>query len=228
MSHVLFAQFDAFVVGAEVVVLLRQPEAALIDVGNFAGGVFEILLGAVIEEDADAQAVEVGDEGGQLVFGVEGGDAIQLGLDRGEPALVDGVRIYASGIVVADLLLVSAGGGVSCCGFFDDLMEGLGIELEEIRELIERRQVAGNGMQFGETAACVLIEVDARIRGLIHGGGVEAGDGGVWLGVAGGSRGLGGAVEGEDQQQTTGGGQQRIAHASPPESNPDHTRRNGG
>ena len=139
VCDVLLAGFDALVVGAEVVVLLGQAEAALVGVGDFAGGVFEILLGAVIEEDADAHAIEVGDEGGQILFGMEGGDAIEFWLDGGEAALIDGVGVQAAGVVVADFLLVGAGGGVSGSGFLDDLMQRLSIELEEIRELIELR-----------------------------------------------------------------------------------------
>ena len=217
VSNILFPGFDTLVVGAKVVILLRKPEAALVDVGDFAGRVFEILLGAVIEEDANAHAIEMSDERGQLLPGLESGDAIQFRLDGGQAALVDGIGIHAGGVVVADLLLVGASGGVRGCRFFDDLMQRLGVELEKVGELIELRQIGGDGMQFCEVAAGVLIEVAAGIGGFIHGGGVEAGDGAVLRSFAGGSRGLRGAGEG-DKEQTAGGGQQGIAHESPPES----------
>ena len=53
MGHILLAQLDTPGVAAEVVVFLRQAQAALIDVGDFARGILEILLRTVIEEDAD-------------------------------------------------------------------------------------------------------------------------------------------------------------------------------
>jgi hypothetical protein len=166
VRDVLLAGFDALFVGAEVVVLFRQAEAALVDVGDLAGCVFEVLHGAVVEEDVRQTAIEVSDESGQVLFRAEGGDAIELGLDGGQATLVDGVGVQAAGVVVADLLLVGAGSGVGGRGFFDDFVQSLGIELEEIRELIELRQIGGNGVQFGVVAAGVLIEVDTRVGGL--------------------------------------------------------------
>ena len=43
MGDILFAGLDALIVGAQVVVLLGKAKSTLIDVGNLAGGVFEIL-----------------------------------------------------------------------------------------------------------------------------------------------------------------------------------------
>jgi hypothetical protein len=91
------------------------------------------------------------------------------------------------------------------------------VELDKILELIEFRQVGGNGMQFRKVAAGELVEVDARIGGGIHGRSVEAGDGIELLSVAGWGRGLRGAGE-SDAQQTTRSGQQGVSHGSPPES----------
>ena len=81
-------------------------------------------------------------------------------------------------------------------------------------------------MEFGVVAAGVLIEVDARVGGLIHRGGVEAGDGTVLLSVAG-SRGLRGTGESNRGQKEAGGGWHTMAHWIPPKATTDNTRREG-
>jgi hypothetical protein len=91
MGDVLLPGFDALLVGAEVVILFGEPEPALIDIGDLTGCVFEILLRAVIEKDSDGKAIEVSDEGRQVLFRLERRDAIELRLDGGEAAPVDGV-----------------------------------------------------------------------------------------------------------------------------------------
>ncbi len=56
VGDVLGAELDVFVAGAEVVVLLGQAEAVLGDGGDLFGGVFEVLLLAVAEEDVDVSS----------------------------------------------------------------------------------------------------------------------------------------------------------------------------
>ena len=50
---------------AQVVVLFRQVEAILLDEGDLLGGVLEVLLLAVSEEDVDAEALPFSDECGE-------------------------------------------------------------------------------------------------------------------------------------------------------------------
>ena len=66
VSDVLGANLGVLVAGAQVVVLLRQAEAALLDEGDLLGGVLEVLLLAVAEEGVDADALELADECGEL------------------------------------------------------------------------------------------------------------------------------------------------------------------
>jgi hypothetical protein len=66
VGYVLLAELDVLVAGAQVVVLLRQAEAALGDFGDLFGGVLEVLLLAVSEEGVGAVALEFAEERGKL------------------------------------------------------------------------------------------------------------------------------------------------------------------
>ena len=66
VGDVLGADLGVLVACAQVVVLLRQAKAALLDECDLFGGVLEVLLLAVAEEGVDADALELADEGGEL------------------------------------------------------------------------------------------------------------------------------------------------------------------
>ena len=82
------AELGVLVAGAEVVVLLGHAEAALVDGGDLFGGVLEVLLLAVAEEDVDADALEFAGEGGEPVLAgcAEAVDLVEQGLDGREAA----------------------------------------------------------------------------------------------------------------------------------------------
>jgi hypothetical protein len=91
-------------------------------------------------------------------------------------------------------------------------VESLGVELEQIRELIEQRQIGRYGMELGIVAAGVLIEVDAGVGAFIHRGGIVAGNDLELRSVGGRSRGLGRASESYGERKTSNSGRQAMAH----------------
>ena len=116
--HVLGAGLLGGVSGAEIVVAFRQAQAALVDHGDLLAGILEILLLAKAHESVDADQLEAGEQFGQLVFALEGGNAIELRLQRFQSLLVDGVHIHAGGVGVADLLLIRSAAGAARGGLF--------------------------------------------------------------------------------------------------------------
>ena len=124
VGDVLFADLDVLVAGAQVIVLLGQAQAALLDEGDLLGCVFQVLLLAVAEEDVDAFALQLADQGGKLDSAsravVEGVDLIEQGPDGLEAGGVDGVGVHAGLEVVADLLLVGRACGAAGLSLFED------------------------------------------------------------------------------------------------------------
>ena len=111
VGDVLVADLLILVAGAGVVVALGETEAALADVGDLPGGVFEVERGRVAEEDVDAVALELAGEIGEAGLG-DAVDLVEQGLDGGEALLFDDSGVHAGGVVVADLLLVGGAGRV--------------------------------------------------------------------------------------------------------------------
>ena len=88
---------DVLVAGAEVVVLLRQAEAALLDEGDLLGGVLEVLLLAVAEEGVDAVRCSSPMRAASWarLAGGEGVDLVEQRLDGLEAGGVDGGGVHA-------------------------------------------------------------------------------------------------------------------------------------
>ncbi len=80
--HILGAGFLGGVAGAEIVVAFGQSQAALVDDGDLLAGVLEILLLAEVEKRVYADQLKAGEKFGQLVFALEGSNAIKLHLQR--------------------------------------------------------------------------------------------------------------------------------------------------
>ena len=159
MLHILPAYLVIFGAGAKVVVLFRQPDAALIYVCDFSRGVFQILFHTETEEGLHTDALQVRDLRGHFVAGLNCCDAIQFRLYCRDASLLNASRIHAACIVVAYLLLVAAGRGMRRRSLLQNAVQRLQVELVDIAELVVRGQICGNGMQFAVVAAGVLVKV---------------------------------------------------------------------
>ena len=205
LDDVLVADKLVLVSGAGVVVALGKAETALADAGDLLGGVFEVLLLAVAEEDADAVALEFAGEVGKAGLG-DVVDGVKQGLDGGEVLLGSmSVGVHAGGVVVADFLLVGGAGGVCGGVLFEDAAELLGVDVVEGLKLVDTGLVGGDRVDGAVVAAGELIEVGAGVGLGVHGGLVEHGGRevmGFWGRSGSRGRGLGLKMEAE-----TGGGQ---------------------
>ncbi len=158
--------------GAEVVVLLRQAEAALRDFGDLFGGVLEVLLLAVSEEDVDAVALQLSEQGGE--FGATGGtsiesvDLVQHRLDGGEAFGLDERGVHAGLEVVADLLLVGRAGSAAGFGLLQDRVQFLRVDVVEHVEGVDVGLVGRDGVVRVEVAAGELVHVGAGVGCEIH------------------------------------------------------------
>ena len=79
MLHILGPSLFGRVAGAEIVITLRQTQAALINDGNLLARILEILLLAEAEESVHSDELIMREEFGQFVLAPERSDAIKLG-----------------------------------------------------------------------------------------------------------------------------------------------------
>ena len=94
------------------------------------------------KEGVDADAMQMAEQGGQIVDGLESGDAVELRLQRRQALLIDLGHIHATRILVADLLLVGAArGGVRRCRCFQNLPEVQTVQLVELGKTPIRRLI---------------------------------------------------------------------------------------
>jgi hypothetical protein len=169
---ILLPQLDILGPGAQVVILLRQPQAALPDGCNLLAGVLEVLLLAVAEEDFHVHPLQSANDGGQLrlatVAVAHAVDLVQQRLDRGQPLLLDQVGIHAGGIVVADLLLVRRALGSARRGLGHDAIQRLRVDVGQRVELVHTRLIRWNRMVRRKLSAGKFIEIITRIHALIE------------------------------------------------------------
>ncbi len=107
--EILLAQLLGFVVVARVVVTVGQSQATLVGFADDFRAVFEVLIRAVGEEHANSlglQARAGREQTGGVVHGVDGG---KIGGDRLQPLRIDFFGIHATGVEIADFLLVRTG-----------------------------------------------------------------------------------------------------------------------
>lgn len=105
--HVAIADLFRFRVVFRVVVTIRQAEAALVDIRNLLLGVVRVLCRAGPEHQFGAGVfqLQARDNLRQIACGLDGGDQVQLWLDRRNPPPVHRRFIHARPVVVADLLV---------------------------------------------------------------------------------------------------------------------------
>ena len=124
----------------------------------------------------DAIVVQLADEHRQLRFVLERSNAFQHRLQRGRPLGVDAGLVHAGVVIVADLLVVGRTAGIVGRGLIENIAQDQLIAFVQFVEPAPFRLVRRNGIVLDPVAAGVLVEIDARVGGLVHRIQVEAGD----------------------------------------------------
>ena len=102
----------------------------------------------------------VGQERCSSVLSVEGGDAVELGLQRLQACRLDCVGVHAGGVVIADLLFIrSATGATGGCSFEHGMQDALGVLGDHGAGAVSR-PITGDRIELGEIAAGVLGKID--------------------------------------------------------------------
>ena len=140
--------------------------------------VLEVLLLAVAEEDVDAVALQLAEQGGELNAAVAARSiSVEQRLDGGEALGLDERGVHAGLEVVADLLLVGRAGCAAGLGLLEDGVQLLGVDVVEDVEGVDVGLVGRDGVVGGEVAAGELVHVGAGVGGAVDGTEVEAGQG---------------------------------------------------
>src|SRR5579864_6400360 len=111
----------------------------------------------------------------QLLLIFDRGNPVEFWLERPQPLLIDRCAIHASGVVVANLLLV--GRTIRSWGrrLFEHVMQDVLVMVVENCAGAVSRTIVRNRIVLGEIPARILKEVRTRIRGSIEKALVQSG-----------------------------------------------------
>ena len=173
--HILRSQLGRAFAGIQVVVAVGERQTTLPCRGNLLRAVFLVLRDTHGEESTGAAAFLAGVIGGQVTQGTQGGDGLELRLERLRAELVDAVGVHAGAKVVAILLLQ---------GRLRRLRRGLQLAVQGVKVVVGKlveaapaHLIGGDGVLLHPVAAGVLVEVLTRVGRLIDRGEIEDG----WL-----------------------------------------------
>ena len=127
------------------------------------------------EQRVGADHVLVGSDVDEVGLVLDGGDAVEFGLERIESLGVGGLFVHAGAVVVADFLVDGAAIRAAGGGFLQNSSQRDEIAFVEFGEADPLGLVGGDFRILEPVAAGVLVEVDARVGGLIDGLDAEAG-----------------------------------------------------
>ena len=136
----------------EVMAFARQAEAALIGVESVDLAVFLVGLDQDPEESSGSPIVHGREHAREVGGRSDGGDPLEVGLDRLHPGCIDGRGVHRRFEKIADLLLDRAGLVRSRRGSFEDALESQLVELVELAESAPTRLVGRHRI-----ACCVLL-----------------------------------------------------------------------
>ncbi len=166
MLHELVADVLVALVVREVVVAVRQRQAAGEHGGDGLLGVL-IVLRREKDQGADApHALQRVQSGLEVSGRLDGGDAVQVGLERAEAGRIDGIGGQAACVEVADLLFVAAGGGGSVLsGGIENDAQALAVLLGQHRKGAPGRKAGGDRIFVDPAAVGVAPEILAWLAG---------------------------------------------------------------
>ena len=112
----------------------------------------------------------------QLIARFKCGNAIELRLERRKALAIDGGRVHAGGVFIADLLLVGSariGVGVGRGRFFQNQLRVQPVEFMQLREAAIGGLVGGQRVAFEPAIATEAVKVLAGVDALVHKRGIE-------------------------------------------------------
>src|SRR6266849_5291553 len=136
MVDVLLARLNGLGIILEIVVAIREAEAALVDGGDDLRRVVQVRRGAKDEQRPHSTAppsaasrgpVQMGDFGDQPGLRIYLRNSIQLWLDRRDSLGLDPLFIHTGSVVIAVPLLERAAFGVGIGRLLQNLMEDLAV-----------------------------------------------------------------------------------------------------
>ncbi len=155
-------------IALQVVIAIRQPQPALIDIGDHLRGIVQIGRRPESKQSAHALRMQIRNRADQILPRLDRSDPLHLRLDRLRAQRVDVGLVHAGGIVVANLLHHRVAFGTGHRGLFEDGMQDVVVALLQFIEASPARLVSGDGILRHPSAACVLVKVDTRIGPEIH------------------------------------------------------------
>ncbi len=117
--------------------------------------------------------MQVRQQRGQIGSGLDRVNAVQFRLQRGNAQLVHGGRVHATGILIADFLLVCRARGGGRGGIFQNLPQVQPVQLGELREAAINRLVGGQWIALEPAVATVAVKVLAGVNGFVDEAGIE-------------------------------------------------------
>ncbi len=198
--QVLPHRFHFRVVILEVVVAVRQRQAALIDIGDNLVGVVQIGPCVETEERGAADQPQVGDFIDQRALVLHCRNAVEFGLEHGDAFRIHGLLVHARTIEIADSLVDSITARASGGSLLQNVVLDIEIALVKFHKADPPRFVGRNLGVLDPVAACVLVEIHAGINALVDSVQTET-RGGFSRGGVRGGRCLGEADGNHEKQQ---------------------------
>src|SRR5512146_1045597 len=143
----------------QIVVPVRQAEAALGGDADDTRGIVEVLHLTEAEHRIDADHLQVGDLALDVRETADTGDGVELRRERIHTDAIDELLVHPAGVEIADLLLRAAGRGMGLGGAMDELTDDLLVaDLEDV----ERAPGGvGGGDRMALLPAAIRVAVEA-------------------------------------------------------------------
>src|SRR5213078_488211 len=168
MLDVGVAKLLRLVVFFQVVFALRQSEAALERGANHLRTVLSVLRRIETKERSDPSALKVFGYRLEVCDVLDCSDARQLGSDGFCSRRIDGGRVHAARVEIADLLLIRTWCGLGAGGSLQNLAQVLLVLVRKLTERAPARIFRRNRVGFHPPAHRELVEIVARFAGLVE------------------------------------------------------------
>jgi hypothetical protein len=174
-ADVLLAILLQLVVVLQVVIAIGQSKSALIDIQNVFAGLLRITVDIADDRVEQVELEEVREVAGQISFGLQRIDRIELRLERRDAEIFGALFIHEALVEVADFLRFRARRlGRRLRRFFDD---GAKVGLRFVEQDVEcpvRCLVRGD-IRLGEPGAVHMTEqIVLRAHRLVEAAGIES------------------------------------------------------
>jgi hypothetical protein len=117
--------------------------------------------------------MQVAQHRGQAGAGLDRVNAVQFRLQRSDAELVHGGRVHATGILIADFLLVQGACGAGRGGVFQNLSQVQPVEFAQLRKSPVDRLVGGQRIALEPAVATVAVKIFAGVYRFVDQPGIE-------------------------------------------------------